>query len=376
MADDRRFRVTYRIAISDEAEALERARAVALEQTVEVPDDVVPDGWIRDEIVGRVDDLRPSGAGAFEAVISYSPESAGHEAVQVLNVVFGNASILAGLRVTGFEPGPVLSGRFAGARFGIAGLRRLTGRDRCGLIAPVIKPQGSSPAELARIAGRCVEGGADIIKEDHGLADQPMAPFETRVRAVADAVGSANARTGGRALYFVNVTGAGGDPVAQAHRAKELGGTGVLVMPGLVGWQTVQALASDADFGLPVMTHPAFTGAFVLSPDFGIAHGLLYGALQRLAGSDISVFPNVGGRFGFTSGQCLEIVEACRDEAGLGPPILPSPGGGMSVGRAPDMVAMYGEDVVYLLGGSLLRAGDRIGDEVRKMREAVERSGA
>lgn len=375
MAGDGRFRVTYRIAAADKAEARERARAVALEQTVEVPDDVVPPGFIRDEIVGRVEDLRPDGTGAYAAVISYYPDSAGWEAVQALNVVFGNASILAGIRVTGFEPGPVLSDRFPGARFGIAGLRRLTGRARGGLIAPVIKPQGSSPADLARIAAACVAGGADIIKEDHGLADQPMAPFEARLRAVADAVAEANATTGGRALYIANVTGAGGDPVAHAHRAKALGATGVLVMPGLVGWQTVQALARDPDFGLPVMTHPAFTGAFVHAPDFGIAHGLLYGTFQRLAGSDISVFPNVGGRFGFTEAACRSIADACRDPGGLGPPILPSPGGGMSVERAPDMAAMYGADVVYLLGGSLLRAGDRIGEAVRAMRAALDAAG-
>ena len=69
MADDR-FRVTYRIAAIAEAEARERARGIALEQTVEIPDDVVPDGFIRDEIVGRVEHLGPDGTGAFEAVHS------------------------------------------------------------------------------------------------------------------------------------------------------------------------------------------------------------------------------------------------------------------------------------------------------------------
>jgi len=52
--------------------------------------------------------------------------------------------------------------------------------------------------------------------------------------------------------------------------------------------------------------------------------------------------------------------------------MMPSPGGGMSVERAGDMVSMYGEDVVFLLGGSLLRAGGGIGDAVRAMRDAVD----
>lgn len=370
MAGGDRIRVTYRIMASDLAEARTRAHGIALEQTVEVPDDVVPDGFIRDEIVGRIERLEPD-KGAFEAVISYSPDSAGSEVIQLINVIFGNSSMQAGIRVTAIDTA-AMSDRLPGPRFGIDGVRARTGRARGGLIAPVIKPQGSSHADLARIAARCVAGGADIIKEDHGLANQPMAPFEDRLRAVADAVGDANARHGGRTMYIANVTGRGGDPIADAHRAKELGATGVLLMPGLLGFQTVQALAGDPAFDLPIMAHPAFTGAFVQSPDFGIAHGVMYGALQRAAGTDISIFPNVGGRFGFTEADCHAIADACRTPRGHGHSIMPSPGGGMSVDRAADMAAMYGDDVVYLLGGSLLREGDRIGDAVAEMRRALD----
>ncbi|MDJ1007394.1 MAG: RuBisCO large subunit C-terminal-like domain-containing protein [Paracoccaceae bacterium] len=375
MASDDRVRVTYRIAAADVGEARARALGIALEQTVEVPGDVVPEGYIRDEIVGRVETLAPAGPGAFETAISYSPDSVGHEVLQFINVVFGNSSLQAGIKVVAVEPGPEIARRLPGPRFGVAGLRARAGRPEGGLIAPVIKPQGSSATELAAIAGRSVAGGADIIKEDHGLANQPMAPFEARVAAVADAVGEANAKHGALALYIANVTGAGGDPIAQAHRAKELGASGVLLMPGLLGFGPVAALAGDPGFDLPIMTHPAFTGGFVQSPEAGIAHGVLYGTLQRIAGADISVFPNVGGRFGFSAEECQAIAEACRDPDGFGPPILPSPGGGMSVERAPDMAAMYGPDVVYLLGGSLLRHREKIGEAVRAMREALEAAG-
>ena len=43
----------------------------------------------------------------------------------------------------------------------------------------------------------------------------------------------------------------------------------------------------------------------------------------------------------------------------------------MSVERAGEMKHMYGDDVVFLLGGSLLRYGDRIGDAIVAMREAL-----
>ena len=100
----------------------------------------------------------------------------------------------------------------------------------------------------------------------------------------------------------------------------------------------------------------------------GFTHAMMFGVLQRLSGADISIFPNVGGRFGFSADECRSIADACRAKEGIGRPILPSPGGGMSVERAADMHAMYGDDVVYLLGGSLLRHIDRIGDTLKEMR--------
>lgn len=367
-----RLRVTYRIVAADAAEARARAEGIALEQTVEVPGDVVPGGYIRDEIVGRVEAVEPKGDGAFEAVISYSPDSVGHEVVQLVNVIFGNTSMQQGIRVTAVDPGAEIAARFPGARHGIAGLRARTGRPRGGLVCAVIKPQGLSPPELADIAARCVAGGADIIKDDHGLADQPMAPFAERLKCVSEAVASANARHGRAALYFVNVTGSGGDPVADAHRARAAGAGGVLLMPGLLGFRPIHALATDPAFDLPLMAHPAFTGSFVVSEGSGIAHSVMYGTLPRLAGADASVFPNVGGRFGFSADDCESIARACRDPDGAGRPIMPTPGGGMSVERAADMVAMYGPDVIYLLGGSILREGDRVGEAVAHMREAVD----
>lgn len=373
MDNDNRFRVTYRIFAQDEAEANARAKDIALEQTVEIPDDVVPEGFIRDEIVGQVKSVQPQSNGAFDAVISYSPDSAGYEVVQLINVIFGNTSIQQNVRVVGFNPGPEIERRFSGARFGIKGLRSLTGRKSGGLISPVIKPQGSSPAQLAQIASRCVAGGADIIKDDHGMANQTMAPFEDRLKAVSDAVAEANAKHGHKALYFCNITGHTSNVVEEAFRVKEMGAGGVLVMPGLIGFGAMQHLANNAEFGLPIMTHPSFTGPFVLTPTTGISHAIMYGTLQRLAGSDISVFPNVGGRFGFTREECLSIADACRTPNGIGTPMMPSPGGGMSVDRAQEMVSMYGEDVVFLLGGSLLRDREKIGDTIKAMREEIDR---
>jgi ribulose-bisphosphate carboxylase large chain len=157
-----------------------------------------------------------------------------------------------------------------------------------------------------------VLGGADIIKDDHGLANQTMAPFRRACEGGERRGGRGQCQVRRSALYFVNVTGHSGYPVDEAFQAKEAGAGGVLLMPGLMGFGVVQALSRDKSFDLPIMTHPSFTGPFVLTPETGGSRTLMYGVFQRLAGSDISVFPNVGGRFGFSVEECLSIAQACR----------------------------------------------------------------
>ena len=368
-----RLQVTYRINAQSNDEALERAHGIALEQTVEIPRDVVPSGFIEDEILGRIESCEVVSTGKSEAVISYSTESVGTELTQLFNVVFGNSSIQKGLKVVDIDLGDCLSKQFPGARFGIKGVRARAAAPTGGLISPVLKPQGSTAEELAQIAYLCAVAGANIVKEDHGLVNQPAAPFKERVEKISQAVAKANRETGQSCLYLPNIGGHFASLIQDAEFAKQAGAGGILLMPGLLGFDIVSHFAKDQDFDLPIMTHPSFFGPYVLSDDTGFTHAMMFGVLQRIAGSDISVFPNVGGRFGFSIDECQSIVGACRSTGGnnVGSAIFPSPGGGMSKERVSDMQQMYGDDVVYLLGGSLLRYGDMIGEGIKAMREAL-----
>lgn len=372
-----RFTVTYRIVADDDADAQARAEAIALEDTVEIPRDVVPAGYIEDTVLGRVVAIDPAGDGVWHARIGYHIDAVGRELPQLLNVVLGNASILRGVKAVAITPNADLIARFPGARFGAAGLRALTGRTTGGYVCPVIKPQGSTSEALARLCYLTAVAGADIVKEDHGLSNQDAAPFRERVKLCAAAVARANDERSAsgdttRALYFASIGGHGDQVRDLAYFAKDAGATGILLIPGLFGFDAINRLAQDTDFGLPIMAHPSHLGPYVLSPDHGYAHGLLFGTLMRLAGADISVFPNYGGRFGFSRAECSQIVDRCAADDGFGPAILPSPGGGMTLDRLPEMRTHYGQDCVYLLGGSLLRYGDAIGDAIREMRTALD----
>jgi ribulose-bisphosphate carboxylase large chain len=347
----------------------EVAEAIRVEQTIEFPLELVRDPVIREVVVGRVEELVDDGSDAGTAVISYDPGVVGGELSQLLNILWGNVSLFPGVRVVGVELPASLLAAFPGPGFGVAGLRALLDLHDRPILATAVKPMGTSPAGLAHMAATIAQAGFDIVKDDHGLADQPWAPWLERVRICADAVRGANERTGGRCLYMPSLNVPADRLAERAHAAAEAGAGAVLVLPGIAGLDAVRALAADPGLGLPVMAHPSFQGSLVVNPGQGLRHGLVFGLLDRLAGVDLSVFPNYGGRFSFTPQECLDIAAECRRPRGDLAPAWPAPGGGMTLERVGELVDFYGNDVALLIGGALHR-GD-LGANARALVERV-----
>ncbi len=368
-----RFRVHYRLT-GDEHEARAKAEDICIEQTIEFPAALVTGGDIRDQILGRIESCEPAGPNRYLATISYAVETSGLELPQLLNVVFGNTSIKPGVRVERLELSPRLLAAFKGPRFGVSGIRRLLGAPARPLLATALKPMGLPAETLADFAYRFAVGGIDLIKDDHGLANQLFTPFRERVERCAAAVARANRETGGHCLYLPNVSAPAERLLEHARFAKQAGAGGFLVSPGLVGFDGMRRLADDNGLALPVMAHPALLGSYVMSPDNGLSHEALFGQLARLAGADMSVFPNYGGRFSFSRAECQAIAVACAEPMGNWPAILPAPGGGMDLARIPDMLETYGRDVVFLIGGALHRRGPDLSANARYFRELVERA--
>lgn len=367
-----RFTVTYFVRANDAAEAKSRALDIALEQTVEIPRNAVPSGYVEDEILGKLEALEKAtdGRQGYLATISYSDDDVGGDFLQFLNIVFGNSSIKLGLKVEDIGLSPGMLDLCKGPRHGIAGLRARAGIGESPLLMSAIKPVGLSTSELARLAHDFALGGMHYVKDDHGLVDQKTSPFEERVRACIDAVGEANAKSGGKTSFVPNVTGPANAVLARAKFAQEAGAGAVMIAPALVGYDVARTLAADPDFTLPIVSHPAFSGANVVSPDCGFSHRVFFGTLQRLMGTDAVVFPNFGGRFGFTRAECLSIASACAVDMGGPKAIVSAPGGGMTFSRVPEMREAYGNDVMYLIGGALLQEPNLV-DACRRLVAAV-----
>jgi len=359
MTTAERFSVDYLITVRDDRSIDEHAHDITIEQTVEVPEDVIPRSHHELGLIGQIESiLQTEQPEVFAVTISYRCDVTAFTVPQLLNVLFGNISLKNNIRIIGLDLPAGLRTALGGPRYGGNGLRQLLGVFGRPLACTAIKPMGLPVAELAQIAGDYALGGADLIKDDHGITDQPFHRFDERIARCQEAVQEANARTGRNALYFPMLAGRFDQIDAQARMALRHGIRGVLVGPLLVGCDTVRHLSQQ--YGLAVMAHPALTGTFFHDRSHGIAPAVLLGTLFRLIGADISIFPNAGGRFHFSHGECRALAEALQKPLPGIAAALPGPAGGMRLEKLPELCDSFGKESVFLIGGDVLRQKDRV----------------
>lgn len=358
--------VTYHIRSTPD-EIAGRADGVAIEQSVEVPRPVVQDRYILDQIMGRVESIAPIGEGLFAVVIRFNADTTGYEPGQFLNVLFGNSSLQSDVLLADMALPPSLLDAFSGPRFGGEGLRALVdGYDRP-LTCTALKPMGTALPLLAEACRTFAVAGLDFIKDDHGLANQNFAPFAERVHLCQEAIEAAAQETGRRAVYVPNLQGTPRALRDQIAICRDLGVQAIMLEPMLIGIPTYYELVTEV-LDIPVMAHPAFSGATRIAPE------LFFGKLLRLFGSDCVIYPNYGGRFAYSKQSCAELAANLRKPWGSYKPALPVPAGGMQVDRVEEMVRFYGNDTILLIGGSLYMPGEPLLQRSRTFVENVRRA--
>jgi ribulose-bisphosphate carboxylase large chain len=345
----------YRIQ-SDAASIDARAQSIAVEQSVEMPVSAIAEPGILRDIVGQVEAIEDRGGGVFDVRIGLATVTTGHEAGQFLNMVFGNTSLHPDVVLLDMDVPADLAAAFGGPRHGIDGLRRRTGAYGRALTCSALKPQGVPPARLAQLAEQFARGGIDFIKDDHGLADQSYSPFVERVAAIAGSVG--------RTRYVPSLSGDLDAMRRQIDIARAHGIDTMLIAPMIAGWATMQALVRQYP-DVAFLAHPTMGGAARIAPE------LLIGKLFRLMGADAVIFPNHGGRFGYSPETCRHLADRARAPWEGIRPCVPVPAGGMTLERVPEMLDFYGPDAMLLIGGSLLAARERLTEETAAFTRAV-----
>ena len=138
------IKATYALSLAAGESPESKAQSLAFEQTVELSPESVSEE-LAASVVGRVERLEQGAGDRWLATLHFRSSLAGGSFSQLMNLLYGNISLLSGVRLLAVEWPDDLLGRFQGPSFGLEGLRDLCGvEDRRPLTCAVSKPLGLS----------------------------------------------------------------------------------------------------------------------------------------------------------------------------------------------------------------------------------------
>lgn len=353
-----------------ESRARATAERICFDQTIEAEKDLLPPS-LESAILGRLEELRPSCDGRYQATIRFRGDLLSGDCSDLLNLLFGTSSLRGDVKLQSFSMTKGLFSFWHGPRFGIDGLRKAVGVSGRPLLCGVLKPLGRTSRELAQLAHQFVEGGVDVIKDDQGLLDQRWAPFEERVARCAEVIEKAGRHRRRPCLYFPHVSGAWGAMRRRAMYAKTVGATGILIAPGLIGFDALRAISTDDALRLPVACHPTFLGASSGNQLNGLAPAVSYGLLARLAGADITIYPAFGSGYPLSQNDCQSVANGCRQPWGHLRSTMPAVGGRIGPERLAELSVSLGRETIFVLGSRLQKEPSGVVSAIQTFHRAL-----
>lgn len=288
-----------------------------------------------------------------EVAVAYPSANFSADLPAILTTVFGKLSLDGEVKLVDLDFSHDLLSHFPGPRFGIEEIRNTLGVAGRPLLMSIFK--GVIGRDLDFLSAQLHEqalGGVDLVKDDEILFDNPLTPFEKRITAGKDVLTSVYEETGHRTLYAVNLSGRTSELRGKARKARELGADALLFNVHAYGLDVLQELAEDDEIALPLMAHPAFSGAFTSSAFYGLATPLALGKLIRYAGADFSLFPSPYGSVALEKTAALALGKELTIDSPL-KRSFPVPSAGIHPGLVPLLMADYGIDSVINAGGGV-----------------------
>lgn len=285
--------------------------------------------------------------------IAYPSLNFSHDLPAILTTVFGKLSLDGEVKLLDLDFSNEVKSAFPGPKFGVTGIRELVQVYDRPLLMSIFKGViGRDLDYLKDQLRQQVLGGVDLVKDDEILFDNPLTPFDNRILAGKEVLHQVYEETGHKALYAVNLSGKTFDLKDKAKRAAELGANVLLFNVFAYGLDVLQSLAEDPDVTVPIMAHPAVSGAYTASSLYGFASPLLLGKLLRISGADFSLFPSPYGSVALDREEALGIAQNClKNEAYK--QAFPVPSAGIHPGLVPLLMNDFGIDSVINAGGGV-----------------------
>ena len=288
---------------------------------------------------------------------------------QVLSSIAGNIfgmKAVRNLRLEDVRWPQELIKSFKGPQFGIDGIRKIFKGREGPLTATVPKPKvGMSSDEHAQAGYEAWVGGIDLLKDDENLSGQRFNQFERRLAKSLELRDRAERETGERKSYLINVTAETREMLRRAKFVKERGGEYVMVDILTVGWAGVQSLRDECeDLGLAIHAHRAFHSAFTRKPEHGMSM-LAVAKIARLVGVDQIHIGTAIGKLEAPREEVLALQRAVIDSKVKSgqqilaqawreiKPVFPVISGGLHPGLVPEIIDMFGKDIIIQVGGGV-----------------------
>jgi len=240
--------------------------------------------------------------------------------------------------------------RFSGPKFGVKGIREMTGEMHRPFSLHIIKPKmGMTPAQVANQVYQTALGGVDMAKDDEMTSDVYNSTYLDRLNAVQEKIDKAKAKTGKKVIYFLSITHEPERIVERAHRAVEAGASGLLITYS-AGLPLLRQLAADPGINVPILWHASHMIAAQPRISWPV-----FAKLARICGADLMLTPTY-----WSSIPMVSLEEGLRTAHVKLAPLgnirqtFPMPCAGVYPGLAPVIIGEYGTDIVIPAGGGML----------------------
>ncbi|WP_062046528.1 2,3-diketo-5-methylthiopentyl-1-phosphate enolase [Bacillus sp. JCM 19034] len=295
-----------------------------------------------------------------ETLTDYSLITIGYPSVNftndipaILTTVFGKLSLDGKVKLVNLHFSEDLKKSYPGPQVGLEGIRKLAGAFDRPLLMSIFKGViGRDLASLKEQMKGQALGGVDIVKDDEILFENDLTPLEERIRVCKEALKESEEETGKKTLYAANITGRTFHLKEQAKRAADAGADLLLFNVFSYGLDVMQELAEDPNIPLPIMAHPAFSGAMISSPDYGLSPSLLLGKLSRMAGADLVLFPSPYGSVAMAKEETVKIAKELT-VSDVYQRAFPVPSAGIHPGLTPKLMQDFGIDSIINAGGGI-----------------------